>query len=61
MLWLSLPRGSCSLGFQEVREVQIVGDTERHSASAGVQAHSFICEINIFSPDTVIQDKRGVN
>lgn len=31
---------SCSSGFQEVREAQTVGDTERHSVSAGVQPHT---------------------
>lgn len=34
----SLPSESCSSGLQEVRDVQIVGDTERHLASAGVPA-----------------------
>ena len=49
ILWLSLPSESCSSGFQEVREVQTVGDTERHSASAGVEAHTALSVKLIYS------------
>jgi len=49
ILCLSLPKEFSLSGFQEVMEMQIVGDTERHSASAGVQAHTDLSVKLIYS------------
>lgn len=49
IFWLSLPRESCSSGFQEIREVQIEGDAEGHSASAGVQAPPALSVKSVYS------------